>query len=276
MTASPPPQSLPTVEGLVVATGGPLLMTDDTGGLVAVDPASQPAVSVTAAAGDIVAIDAQGGAQALEGSTSPSTWSRVPLPVARVGLLRFLALAPSNAELAVVDGLPQGSSFTVTIIELGTARTRVITAGRGLNGPPGWLGPGAIALDVIRDDGGSGIATISVADGVLHDERGPGTVLVASSDGSRVAVDDPTTGDALVGDVAAWRAGGAALERIHGPPGAGIERLALSADGTLLAVARRTDAGGSIELLVRDAGGWRSVQTLTTAGDGPIAIAWRR
>lgn len=42
-------------------------------------------------------------------------------------------------------------------------------------------------------------------------------------------------------------------------------RCWLSSDGS--------DSDGSIELLVRDPGGWHSVRTLTTTGDDPIAIA---
>jgi hypothetical protein len=80
----------------------------------------------------------------------------------------------------------------------------------------------------------------------------------------------------LVGDAAGWPGGRLdAMARLHGPSGSGVDRLAMSADGRRLAIVRRTDGGGSIELLVHRGDGWASLRTLVLPGDGPISVAWR-
>jgi hypothetical protein len=48
----------------------------------------------------------------------------------------------------------------------------------------------------------------------------------------------------------------------------------MSPDGARLAIVRRSDAGGSIEIVVRLGDDWRTIRTLTTLGEGPISVAW--
>ena len=114
-----------------------------------------------------------------------------------------------------------------------------------------------------------------VASGVLTDRPGPGSIVVSSADGARLAIDDSATGDVLLGDAGAWQAGAlAGMARIHGPPATGVDALAMSADGTRLAIVRRSDAGGSIEIDIRLETDWRPVRTLTTPDGVPISVAW--
>ena len=100
--------------------------------------------------------------------------------------------------------------------------------------------------------------------------------MSATLDGKRVAFDDPETGEVLVGEAGA--AGGidpAKVAHLAGPPDAGVDALALSPAGGLLAVARRTDAGlVSIEIYRRDEQGWTSVRTVSSQGDAAVSLAW--
>jgi hypothetical protein len=265
----------PDLDGLLVATGGQLLVTDDQGGLVGFDPAADVVSGVTASAGMIVALDASGQATVLDATAPTPTWTALDLPAGPPAAVRLVALAPSGSQLAIVAGVPQAASFTLTIVNVRTGTPRVIPVQRGLNGPPSWLGPGTIAVDVIRDPGHSGIATIDLGDGALTVRPGPGSVVVSSVDQAHLAIDDPATGDVLLGDVATWQTGAlGSMIRIHGPPATGVDSLAMSADGTRLAVVRRSDVGASVEIVVRVGDEWRTVRSLTKLGDGPPSVAW--
>jgi hypothetical protein len=265
----------PGLDGLLVAAGGRLLVTDDQGGLVAFEPAADVVSSVTASAGMIVALDPSGNATILDATAPAPSWTALDMPAGPPAAVRLVALAPSGSELATVAGDPQGASFVLTILDVRTGASRAIPVERGLNGPPSWLGPGTVAVDVIRDPGPSGIATIDLGSGVLTDRPGPGSVVVSSADQAQLAIDDPATGDVLVGDVATWQSGAiGSMTRIHGPPAMGVDALATSANGTRLAVVRRSDAGASVEIVVRVGGGWRTVRTLTKLGNVPPSVAW--
>jgi hypothetical protein len=272
--ASAAPSLAPEMDGLLVATGGPLRILDG-GGLVPFQPGNHDAGAVTASAGVIVTIDSSGRAALLDAAAPAPAWSALDLPTDPRAAVRLANLAPSGSELAIVAGDPQGASFVLTILDVRTGASRAIPVARGLNGPPSWLGPGTIAVDVIRDAGHSGIATIELGTGVVTDRPGAGSIVVSSTDRARLAIDDPATGDVLLGDVATWQAGAPVeMARIHGPPATGIEGLAMSADGTRLAIVRRSDAGGSIEVVVRLDGDWRSVRTLAMPGEAPVSVAW--
>lgn len=273
--ASAGPAAQPDLDGLLVATGGQLLVTDDQGGLVAFDPAADAVSSLTASAGMIVALDASGQATVLDALAPTPTWTALDLPAGPPAAVRLVVLAPSGSQLAIVAGVPQAASFTLTIVDVRTGTSRVIPLQRGLNGPLSWLGPGTIAVDVIRDPGNSGIATIDLGNGALTDRPGPGSVVVSSADQAHLAIDDPASGDVLLGDVTSWQSGAlASMTRIHGPPATGVDSLAMSADGTRLAVVRRSDAGASVEIVIRVGDEWGTVRSLTKLGDGPPSVGW--
>jgi len=134
---------------------------------------------------------------------------------------------------------------------------------------------GSGAIDLIGADGESRIATIDVERTIIDETAVAARTISATLDGKRIAVDDPS-GDVLIGDVATWRNGTLdAMTRLHGPPGSGVESLAISSNGDRLAVVRRPDAGAAtIELFRALEQDWTSVRTLTLAGDGPLSIAW--
>jgi hypothetical protein len=268
---------VPALDGLLVATGGQLLASDADGALIAFEPAPDRADAVTASAGVIVVTDAAGETMLLDTTAPARVWETVELTADLPGSVRLTALAPSGRELAIVTGDPQGSSFALGRLDLRTGTSKTISVTRGLNGPPSWLGPGTVAVDVIRNAGQSGIAMIDLRTGVVADQPGPATMAVSSLDGGVLAIDDSASGDVLIGDLASWLAGGAAtMRRIQGPPSTGVEALAMSADGMRLAIVRRSDAGGTVAVVVRTADEWRTVRTLTMSGDAPIAVAWLR
>jgi hypothetical protein len=265
----------PSIDGLLIATNGRLLVSDAGGRLLEFDPAPGRVASVTAAAGVVVAIDEAGEAAFMETKAAARSWTAMALPADQHATVRLAALGPTGAELAIAAGDPQGPAFTLAILDIRTGASRAIPVNRGLNGPPSWLGPRTVALDVIRDAGHSGIATIELGSGVVTDRPGSATVASSSIDGTRLALDDPATGDVIVADVASWEAGAlAAPKRIHGPPATGVDALAMAGDGSRLAIVRRSDAGGSVDVVVRRGDAWRIVRSMTGLGDGPVSVAW--
>ncbi|HEY8988266.1 MAG TPA: hypothetical protein VIM39_04540 [Candidatus Limnocylindrales bacterium] len=266
----------PSIDRLLVATGGPLQVTDASGTLVRFDGPPDPVIAVTASDGHVVAATAGGALVTSNGSSGPPrTWRGLDVPAAAGGAPPLIALSPLGRELALAVGDPQGARFDLIVVDVGMGTSRSIAVERGLNGPPSWIGPSTVAMDVIGADGESKIAMIDVERTTIDERAVASRVLSATLDGKRIAVDDPS-GDVLIGDVATWRNGTLdAMTRLHGPPGSGVESLAISSNGDRLAVVRRPDAGAAtIELFRALEQDWTSVRTLTLAGDGPLSIAW--
>jgi hypothetical protein len=264
-----------SVDGLLVATGGPLRVTDATGALVPFDGPADPVVAVSASDGSVVATTVEGAFVTSNGSSPKRTWRAVDVPLGEATDVRLAALAPLGGELAVAVGDPQGAGFELIVIDVGLGTTRSFAIDRGLNGPPSWIGPGTVALDVIKPDGESGQATIDTHSGAVTDDALDGRVSAATYDRVHLAVDDPTNGDVLVGvvDGKALRSMGQ-VTRLVGPDGSSVESLSIDPGGGKLAVVRRTEDGSaSIEIYRSTDQGWRSVRTIAI-GDGPISIAW--
>jgi len=266
----------PSIDRLLVATGGLLQVTDASGTLVRFDGPPDPVIAVTASDGHVVAATAGGALMTSNGSSGPPrTWRGLDVPAAAGGGPPLIALSPLGREIALAVGDPQGARFDLIVLDVGTGTSRSIAVERGLNGPPSWIGPSTVAIDVIGADGESELAMIDVERTAMAEVAVAARALSATLDGQRIAVDDPG-GDVLIGDVATWRSGTlGAMTRLHGPPGSGVENLALSPNGDRLAVARRSEAGAaSIELFRALEQDWTSVRILTLAGDGPLSIAW--
>ena len=267
----------PSSDRLLVASGGFLQVIDGSGRLGAFDGPAGPVIAVTASGGYVVAATAEGPLVTSSGSGGTRTWREVPGPLRAGTGFPLMALSPLGQELAMAIGEPQGTSFEVEIIQMGVWTSRSITVERGLNGRPTWIGPGTVAIDVIKADGGSAIATIDVGSGAVTDDAFGGHLVSATLDAKQVAVDDPVTGEVLVGE--AGDAGGldatAPVTHLAGPPGAAVDALALSPAGGYLAVARRTDDGAvSIEIYRLQDSVWTSVATVSPGGDGAVSIAW--
>jgi hypothetical protein len=268
----------PSVDGLLVATGGPLQVTDGSGDLVPFDGPTDPVIAVTASDGQVVVATAGGKVRTSSGSETPRVWKDVVIPVARGTGFPLMAVSPLGQKLALAVGELQGTTFDLVIVDVGLATSQSIRVERGLNGPPAWIGPGIVALNVIRADGESAIATIDIGSGAVTDGAIPGRVVSATIVGKLVAVDDPGSGDVLVGETGTVGTGPRdRVTRLVGPPRSGVDSLAISAAGGLLAVVRRTESGSaSIEVYRAVDGVWKSVRTIQLPGDGPVSVAWLR
>jgi hypothetical protein len=268
----------PAVDGLLVAADGRLRVSDGSGALASFDGPVDTVFAVTAAGGRVVAGTAEGVLW-----TSPKTgggtaaWEKLAAPRALSAGPPLMTLSPLGKELAVAVGDPQGKRFDLVLLDIRTGTSRTIPVARGLNGPPAWIGPATVAINVLGPTDHAEIATIDIASGDLTDETATATVLAAAADGQRVAVDQPR-GDVLIGEVEAWRQGAlASMARLPARTGSTVESLAISAEGRRLALVRRDEAGAaSLELYVAIDAAWASVRSHSFMGDGPISIAWLR
>ena len=272
------PLESPSIDGLLVATGGILQVTQPDGGLTAFDGPAVNVVAVTAGNRHVVALDVDH--QALL-SADPlarqRTWRPVAIPAAATEAEPLLALSPLGLDLAVTAGDPQGRSFDLILADAASGAARSITVDRGLNGPPVWVGPAMIAVNTIGRDQRSGFSVIDLATNVVTDGPSSGFALAATGDGELIAFDEGRSGDVLVGDRAEWLAGEFdQMARIASAPGTGADQVAISADGSRLAIVRRTDARAAIEILARIHGPWHSIRTVAIDGDHALSIAWLR
>jgi len=264
-----------SVGGLLVATGGPLRVTDASGALVPFDGPAEPVVAVSASDGIVVATTVAEAFVTSNGSSPNRTWRPIEVPFGGASDVRLVAISPLGRELAVAVGDPQGAGFKLIVIDVGLGTTRSFAVDRGSNGSPSWIGPDRVALDVIKPDGESAQATIDTHSGAVTDDALEGRVASATYDRVHLAVDDPTNGDVLVGvgDGKVLRPLGQ-VTRLTGPDGSSVESLSIDPGGRKLAVVRRTEDGtASIEIYRLTDQGWRSARTIAI-GDGSVSIAW--
>ena len=278
---APSSSAAPSTAGLLVANGGPIRITDANGRLVDFAGPTEPVERLSAAGGTVVAVTAGGGLfQSRPGAAdTPGEWREIHAAIGPVGRIRLPAVGPSGTELTVATGDLQAASFELVIVDLATATSRAIHVDRGLDGSPAWLGPRRIALDAIRPNGAAMLVIIDPASGALCVPAITATVVSATQDGGLLAVDDPSTGDVLVGDTDGTGGGWAPGQpsRIASSDAAGVEGLALSADGERLAVVRRIgDQAATIVVLAAGERDWAAIGSLEVPGDRAVSIAWLR
>ena len=275
-TDAAPASREPTgTDGLLMATGGELrIMTTD--GPVPFDGPSGPVVEVVVAGGVVVTVDGSGGVErSVAPPAGPRSWLAVPVARGDASNPRLLALSPDAATLALAAGEMQARSFRLVLVDLATGARRSFDVGRGLDGPPVWIGPSTVAIHTIGPGQRAGFTEVDTGTGRLADGPSFGVAFAASASGDVVAFDRALTGDVLLGPRSdATEAGIDRLVRFPGPPDAGVERLALSADGRRLAIVRRTAAGTTIELLHELDGAWSSGQTIVNRGEQAVSVAW--
>jgi hypothetical protein len=268
----------PAVDGLLLAAAGRLMLSEASGELASFEGPVDPVVAITAAEGRVVAGTAEGVLwTSPETGTGTPTWEKLAAPATLAAGPTLMALSPLGQELVLAVGEPQGKRFDLVLLDTRGGTSRTIPVARGLNGPPTWIGPATIALNVLGPTDHAEIATIDTASGGITDESAAATVIAAAADGQRVAVDQPT-GDVLIGDVASWRKGAlASMARLPARTGSAVESLAISPGGGRLAVVRRDEAGApSVEVYVAIDEDWTSLGSHSLTGDGPISIAWLR
>jgi hypothetical protein len=276
--ASPSPAA-PSTAGLLVADGGPIRVTDAHGQLVEFAGPTVPVERLSAAGETVVAVTADGVLIRSGPGDGPGQWREIRAAIGPVGRIRLPAVGPSGTELAVATGDLQATSFDLVIVDLAADTARTLHIDRGLDGTPAWLGSRRIAIDATRPDGAATLVLIDAASGALSVPAITATVVSSTPDGGMLVVDDPSTGDVLIGKTDGTGAGWAPSEpsRIAGSDAAGVENLALSPDGTRLAIVRRTgDQTATIVLLASDERGWAAIGSLEIRGDHAVSIAWLR
>jgi hypothetical protein len=274
---SPAASALPGVAGLLVAAGGPLRVTTEAGELVAAEPAVDDVRSVSAS-GEAVAIVhgddsvaiAHGAGDGLGG------WSPIPGVQIAAGDIPAVALGDAGRRLVIGRGSPNQATSELAVVDARSGVARTIDVRRALNGPPSWLGPDTVVVDVIGRHGQATLAEVRLDTGAIREVPGGAYLLAANDDGSLVALDDPT-GAVLIGTADAWRTGHLeTMTRLPPVAGLGVANLALDDQGRRLAVLRRADDGtSSIDLFVLDRAAWRPAGTLAALGGGPVSLAWR-
>jgi hypothetical protein len=276
--ASPVASSEDTaLDGLLVAGGGALRVTDPAGDLAAFDAPAGPTVAVSASAdGTVVALGedlrlvaASAGAQ--------RRWRPVSLATDGTGERPWFALSPDGSRLAVAAGELGGRTFELVLVPVSGADRRSVTVDRGLNGAPVWIGPQTVAINTFGADQRAVFTGVDLASAGLTDLPTLGSLLSASADGTRIALDEATTGDVLVGARARLDdAGLAGYARLRGLPGFAPVDLALDPGGARLAIVRQSDRATSIELLVRSETNWTSARILTLRDLDALSVAWLR
>ena len=280
-TIGPSSPAAPWTAGLLVANGGPIRITDANDRLVDFAGPTEPVERLSAAGGTVVAVTAGGVLVQSRpgGAGAPGAWREIRAAFGPVGRIRLPAVGPTGTELAVATGDLQGAWFDLVVVDLGTDTGRAIRVDRGLDGSPAWLGPRRIAIEATRPNGVAALVIVDPAGGALSVPAITAAVVSSTPDGGRLAVDDPATGDVLVGETDATGAGWAqgAPSRIAGSDAAGVEGLALSADGGRLAVVRRIgDQAATVVILAAGERGWAAIGSLEISGDHAISIAWLR
>ncbi|MEO5940240.1 MAG: hypothetical protein ABIQ76_05070 [Candidatus Limnocylindrales bacterium] len=275
-TGAAPAAREPTgADGLLIANGAELRITT-AAGLVRFDGPSGPVVEVVAARGVVVAVDGDGRVErSIPPPAGPRSWLAVPLEAGESSNSRLIALSPDARTLALAVGQMQARSFQLVLVDLTGGSRRALDVGRGLDGPPVWIGPSTIAVHTIGPGQSAGFTEVDSDAGRVTDGPSIGFAIAASASGDVVAFDQASTGDVLLGPRSdATAAGLARLGRFRGPPDTVVERLALSADGRRLAIVRRTAEGATIELLRELDGTWRSGRTIVNRGERAVSVAW--
>jgi hypothetical protein len=185
-------------------------------------------------------------------------------------------LSPDGRVLAVVFGNPDAPRLELVTVDVETGNTDVRPMDLAANGPPSWLGQGLLALEVIRPDQHSGIATVNLASGQMTVTEAKGFAPSATADGSRVAIAGSPDG-VVITDTAIWLKGGDAPgSPIRPPAESSLQDLALDADGTRLAVVYAANSGAASTVVILRLAGtvWENVASVPIPGDAGVSVDW--
>jgi hypothetical protein len=267
-----------SIAGLAVAASGRLTLTNANGAL---DPVPAPPDEVrvaTAGSGRIVAAQVNDQFFVSDASAvgKARAWRQLRVDVPPDALPAGIDLSPDGRTLAIVLGDPETPRLGLVTVDVETGATTQRSVELMANGPLSWLQPDELALEVIRPDQHSGIATIDPTSGAITLTDARGIAPSATRDGSQIAVADTSSG-LVVTDRATWLAGGPAdVPGIPGPADSTIQDVALDADGTRLAVVYVANADGSASVAILRLTGttWENVSSIPVAGDAPVSIDW--
>jgi hypothetical protein len=267
-----------SLAGLVVAASGRLMVTGATGELAPLPAAPDGVRVATAASGRIVAALVNGQFLVSDAPTAGQAraWRQLSVGVPPGTPSSGIDLSADGRTLAIVLGDPETPRLDLVTVDIEAGATNRRSVELMANGPPSWLRPDQLALEVIGPDQHSAIATIDPASGAMTVTEAQGIAPSATRDGSQIAVADTPSG-LVVTDPATWLAGGpVAVPGIHGPDDSTIQDVALDADGTRLAIVyvANADSSASIEILRLTGTSWESVASIPVAGDAPVSIDW--
>jgi hypothetical protein len=263
--------------GLIVAANGQVQLVSDDGDNKEVAGAPAGARRATVAAGRIVVVDDAGTIVLSDPPVAgvARSWRVLKIDAASGRAMTGIDLSLNGRSVAIVRGDPDTAGVDVVTVdvETGVATTRELDL--MANGPPSWVGPSTIALEVIKPDQQVGIATLDVATGAVEITQASGFEASATGDGSLVAV--ATEAGVVVRKTSDWLSAAAdgAVE-LPGPDGATVLDLAIDAAGTRLAVVYADPSGtsASIVMLRRNGATWDKATSILIPGDGPVVIDW--
>jgi hypothetical protein len=267
-----------SVAGLVVVSAGSLGVTNPEGQPEPIAGPPGDVRRVTASGGRIVAETA--GHEFLVSdiplSGKDRAWRRLAIDAVAGATPSGMDLSPDGTLLAIVFGDPDTPRLELDTADVETGATTVRSIELASNGPPSWLGPDLLALEVIRQDQHSGIATVHPASGEVTTTEAQGIAPSATRDGSRIAVAETPSG-LVTTDPATWLAGGPGdAPGITAPAESTVQDVALDADGTRLAVVYTANSGASssVVILRLEETVWTSVATIPIPGDEPVSVDW--
>lgn len=269
-------------EGLVVMTGGTILVGDRTGLVRPIDgPPGRPE-SVSASAGRVL-VQVEGPAfvvAAVDPSTQRPVWEPVEIAVDELRHpVSSPSLSPSGRKLALLSAdVGGGGTFESLIIDLDQGGQGVIPIQREANGPPVWLDESRLLLEVVPSLDGSRFVILDLPTANTDPAPGQGIGPAVSGDGSVVAVQQ-SDGVVVTVPTGNWLATDPPEGAEHvGAPRATFA-LALDMTGARIAVGY-VDASGeptSIDVYRRDATGWaRTSTTVPLVAGTRTSFDWLR
>jgi hypothetical protein len=268
-----------SVAGLVIAAGGTIRVTIAEGQQETVEGPAGGALRLTASSGRIVVETAGHGLFVSDapGIGRARAWRPMAFEAPSGRTSSGMDLSPDGRTLAIVLGDPEapGLELVTLDMETGAASTRPIDL--MANGPPSWLGPDLLALEVIRSDQHSGIATVHLKTGVATVTDTQGFAPSATRDGSRVAVAETTSGVVRIIDSQDWLTGVPSDALGTQPPkDSTIQDVAINADGTRVALACSANSGASWTVVIlREAGPkWDKASSIQIPDDAAVSIDW--
>jgi hypothetical protein len=267
-----------SLAGLAVVSFGPMTVTNDEGALEPIAGPPGDVRSVTASSGRIAAetVDHQFFVSDAPSASATRTWRRLAIEAPPNLTPSGMDLSPEGRVLAIVFGDPNTAGLQLVTIDVETGETDLRPMDLASNGPPSWLGPQLLALEVIRPDQRSGTATVNPATGETTITDAEGFAPSATADGNRIAVAGSPDG-IVITDTVSWIKGNpVAAPGIAPPAESSLQDLALDADGTRLAVVYTANSGAASTVMILRLAGtvWEIVASIPMPGDAAVSVDW--
>jgi hypothetical protein len=266
-----------TLAGLAIASAGAVGVTDAEGRLVPIDGPPGEVRRVTAANGRLAVqmVDDQLSVSEAAGAGEPRLWRPLTVEPASSRTPAGIDLSLDGGVVAIALGDPDTAGLELVTVDIATGESVVRSVDLSLNGPPAWLAPRLLALEVIRPDQHARIATIDPTTGDVNTTGAEGIEPSVTRDGNRVAVVGAS--GVVMTDTAGWLAG-VPVEplTLELPDDSTILDIALDADGTRLALAFAANSGASTSVVIFRLVGadWQSPASIALPGDAAVSIDW--